>query len=157
MICISPLLNAGLSMFDASIVPSGPPAPMIVCSSSINKMMFLSSRTSFIIFFMRSSNSPRYFVPAMRAAKSRERIRFLSRLRGTLPFAILCARPSTIAVLPTPGSPMSTGLFFVRRESTCTMRCISLLRPTTGSSFSSRAIFVMSRRNSPRNVRSLLL
>ncbi len=27
-----------------------------------------------------------------------------------------CARPSTIAVLPTPGSPISTGLFFVRRR-----------------------------------------
>ena len=27
-----------------------------------------------------------------------------------------CARPSTTAVLPTPGSPMSTGLFFVRRR-----------------------------------------
>ena len=29
-----------------------------------------------------------------------------------------CASPSTMAVLPTPGSPMSTGLFFVRRDST---------------------------------------
>jgi hypothetical protein len=29
------------------------------------------------------------------------------------------AMPSTMAVLPTPGSPMSTGLFLVRRLSTC--------------------------------------
>ena len=28
------------------------------------------------------------------------------------------ARPSTMAVFPTPGSPMSTGLFLVRRERT---------------------------------------
>ena len=27
-----------------------------------------------------------------------------------------CARPSAIAVLPTPGSPISTGLFFLRRR-----------------------------------------
>ena len=32
---------------------------------------------------------------------------------GTSSFLILCARPSTIAVLPTPGSPISTGLFLV--------------------------------------------
>ena len=43
------------------------------------------------------------------------------------------ASPSTIAVLPTPGSPISTGLFFVRRESTCITRRISLSRPMTGS------------------------
>ena len=37
----------------------------------------------------------------------------------------LLARPSTMAVLPTPGSPMSTGLFLVRRDSTCMTRSIS--------------------------------
>ena len=37
---------------------------------------------------------------------------------GTSPRTIRWARPSTIAVLPTPGSPISTGLFFVRRLST---------------------------------------
>ena len=35
------------------------------------------------------------------------------------------ASPSTIAVFPTPGSPMSTGLFFVRRDRTWTTRRIS--------------------------------
>jgi hypothetical protein len=34
---------------------------------------------------------------------------------GTSPLSMRMARPSTMAVLPTPGSPMSTGLFFVRR------------------------------------------
>ena len=43
------------------------------------------------------------------------------------------ASPSTIAVLPTPGSPISTGLFFVRRDSTWMMRRISSSRPMTGS------------------------
>ena len=37
---------------------------------------------------------------------------------GTSPLTIRCASPSTIAVLPTPGSPSRSGLFFVRREST---------------------------------------
>ena len=49
-----------------------------------------------------------------------------------------CARPSTTAVLPTPGSPISTGLFFMRRERICITRSISFWRPTTGSSLPSR-------------------
>ena len=44
-----------------------------------------------------------------------------------------------MAVLPTPGSPISTGLFFVRRESTWMMRRISSSRPITGSIFPARA------------------
>ncbi len=52
-----------------------------------------------------------------------------------------------MAVLPTPGSPMSTGLFFVRRESTCMTRSISCSRPMTGSSFPSRASCVRFRPN----------
>ena len=58
-----------------------------------------------------------------------------------------CARPSTIAVLPTPGSPISTGLFLVRRESTCMTRRISSSRPITGSSLPARAASVRSRPN----------
>ena len=42
---------------------------------------------------------------------------------GTAPLMILCARPSAIAVLPTPGSPTSSGLFFWRRHSTWIVRC----------------------------------
>ena len=38
---------------------------------------------------------------------------------GTSPLTIRCARPSTMAVLPTPGSPSSSGLFLVRRDRTC--------------------------------------
>ena len=44
------------------------------------------------------------------------------------------ASPSTMAVLPTPGSPISTGLFLVRRDSTWMTRRISSSRPMTGSS-----------------------
>ena len=39
-----------------------------------------------------------------------------------------------MAVLPTPGSPMRTGLFLVRRDSTWMTRRISSSRPMTGSS-----------------------
>ena len=52
-----------------------------------------------------------------------------------------------MAVLPTPGSPMSTGLFLVRRDSTCMTRSISFSRPTTGSSLCSRASAVRLRPN----------
>ncbi len=55
------------------------------------------------------------------------------------------AKPSTMAVLPTPGSPISTGLFLVRRASTWIVRRISSSRPITGSSFCARAISVRSR------------
>ena len=46
--------------------------------------------------------------------------------------------PSTMAVLPTPGSPISTGLFLVRRDSTWMTRRISSSRPMTGSSLPCR-------------------
>ena len=46
---------------------------------------------------------------------------------GTLPSAMRCARPSTIAVLPTPGSPTKIGLFLRRRLSTWIVRSSSLL------------------------------
>jgi hypothetical protein len=64
-----------------------------------------------------------------------------------LPLTIIWARPSTMAVLPTPGSPMRTGLFFVRRDSTCMTRSISRVRPMTGSSLPSRASWVRLRPN----------
>src|SRR2546429_9257007 len=40
------------------------------------------------------------------------------------------ARPSAPGVLPTPGSPISTGLFFVRRDRICITRSISVGRQT---------------------------
>ena len=49
-----------------------------------------------------------------------------------------------MAVLPTPGSPISTGLFFVRRLRICMTRWISWLRPMTGSSLLALAAAVRS-------------
>ena len=54
------------------------------------------------------------------------------------------ARPSASAVLPTPGSPISSGLFFRRRDSTWIMRSSSSARPISGSILPSRARCVRS-------------
>ena len=89
--------------------------------------------------FRRSSNSPRYFEPASSAPMSSAMTRRSRSDSGMSPATIRWARPSTIAVLPTPGSPMRTGLFFVRRLSTWMTRRISSSRPMTGSSLPSRA------------------
>ena len=53
------------------------------------------------------------------------------------------ASPSTTAVLPTPASPIRTGLFLVRRFKISTTRAISLSRPITGSILPWRASSVM--------------
>ncbi len=50
---------------------------------------------------------------------------------GTSLLTMRCARPSTTAVLPTPGSPMRHGLFFVRRDRIWMDRRISSSRPIT--------------------------
>ena len=100
---------------------------------------------SSMIFFSRSSNWPRYWVPATTRAMSSATTRLRCIFSGTVPRWIACARPSTTAVLPTPASPTSTALFLVRRESTCIRRFSSLSRPITGSSFPCRARSVRSR------------
>ena len=138
--CNSPLASIGLSILPASIAPSVLPAPTIVCSSSINRMIcpslfFTSSRTA----FKRSSNSPRYFAPATKAPISNAKIFLSLSPSGTSPRTIRCAKPSTAAVLPTPGSPIKTGLFFVLRERIRTTLRISASRPITGSSLPSLA------------------
>ena len=142
----SPRASMGLSMLPASIEPSPePPAPTTVCSSSMKVMIWpllvrISSRTAFI----RSSNSPRYLEPATIEERSREIRRLPRRESGTSPATMRWARPSTTAVLPT------TGLFFVRRLSTCTTRRISASRPITGSRRPSRACSVRSMPNFSR-------
>ena len=142
---ISPRARAGLSTFEASIAPSAPPAPTSVCSSSMNRIVFFARRTSFITALMRSSNWPRYFVPATIIARSSTTMRRSSSSSGTSPSTTRWAKPSTMAVLPTPASPSSTGLFFVRRLRIWMARSISFSRPITGSSFFWRASSVRSR------------
>lgn len=52
--------------------------------------------------------------------------------------------PSDMAVFPTPGSPISTGLFFVLLERICMHLRISSSLPITGSSLPFRAMVVKS-------------
>ena len=100
----------------------------------------ISSRTA----FSRSSNSPLYFAPATKAPISNESRVLSARASGTSLFTILCARPSAIAVLPTPGAPISTGLFLVRRARICMVRRTSSSRPMTGSRLPCKARAVRS-------------
>ena len=144
MHCICPRARAGLSMFAASIEPGDEPAPMMVCISSMKSIMSGFFSSSLSMARRRSSNCPRYFVPATTAVMSSDMRRLLKSMRDTLRCTMRWARPSTIADFPTPGSPMSTGLFFLRRLSICEMRSISFSRPTTGSSSPSLAALVMS-------------
>ena len=103
-------------------------------------LFFTSSSTA----LRRSSNSPRYFAPATSAPISREYSFLFFRFSGTSPRTIRCARPSTMAVLPTPGSPIITGLFLDFRDR-MRMECrISSSLPITGSSLLSRASCVRS-------------
>ena len=95
-----------------------------------------------MIFLSRSSNSPRYLVPATSEPMSSVRTRLLSSVSGTSPATIRWASPSAMAVLPTPGSPISAGLFLVRRERIWMTRSISFSRPMTGSSLPARAASV---------------
>ena len=145
---IAPDASGGLRIDDASIAPSAPPAPTTVCNSSMNRMMLSFSVTWLIKVLSRCSNSPRYFVPATTDAMSSSRISFERRIAGTSPVAILCARPSTIAVFPTPDSPISAGLFFLRRVRVWMMRSISASRPMTGSRFPAIASSTRLRPNS---------
>ena len=103
-----------------------------------------SCDNSFNTAFNRSSKSPRYLAPANKAAMSKDKTFLPFRLSGTSPLTIRCAKPSIIAVLPTPGSPIKTGLFLVRRIKTWMTRRISSSRPMTGSSLPNAARSVRS-------------
>ena len=142
---MSPRAKAGLNILEASSEPDAPPAPTMVCSSSINKITSGDFSNSFITAFIRSSNWPRYFVPATKEAKSSVMTLLPNNILDTFFWIILNASPSAMAVLPTPGSPIKTGLFFLRRLRICATRSISFSRPTIGSNFPISAIFVKSR------------
>ena len=93
------------------------------------------SFTSLSTALSRSSNSPLNFAPATNALKSNSKMVLSNNDSGTSFLTIRCARPSTIAVLPTPGSPISTGLFLVLRLKIRIELRISSSLPITGSIF----------------------
>jgi hypothetical protein len=129
-----PSASAGLRMLPASMLdPVVAPAPTIMCSSSMYRMAPGISFRRLSTPLRRSSNCPRNLVPATSAPMSRLKTRALASTSGTCPAWMRSARPSAMAVLPTPGSPTSTGLFLRRRHSTCCMRSSSTARPISGS------------------------
>ena len=139
---ISPLARDGFNILEASIAPSAPPAPIIVCISSIKRITLPLAITSLITFLILSSNSPRYLLPATIPDKSRVITRLSCTVNGTSPATIRRARPSTTAVFPTPGSPIRQGLFFVLLLNIWITLPISSSRPITGSNspFLARAV-----------------
>ena len=102
-------------------------------------------RTSAMMPLSLSSNSPRYFAPAIMEGISTVTMRLPFKVSGTLPSAMRWQRPSTTAVLPTPGSPMRQGLFFPRRDRMRMTRSVSFSRPMMGSSLPPSAMAVRSR------------
>ena len=145
----SPRPSMGLSRLPASIPPPPPPlppAPTTVWISSMKRMIPPSeSVTSFITALSLSSNSPRNLAPAIKRPMSSDITRTPWSERGTSPCTILRASPSEMAVLPTPGSPMSTGLFLLLLERIWMVLRISSSRPMTGSSLPALASAVRSR------------
>ena len=143
-----PRAKAGFNILAASTAPSAAPAPTRVWISSITTIIALSFWASSTIRFNLSSNSPLYFVPARIEPRSKDIIKLPSKKSGTFSVKINCARPSATAVLPTPGSPIRTGLFFVLRAKTAITSSISFCRPITGSRLPSIASFVIFSANS---------
>ncbi len=134
MVLNSPRAKAGFSRLAASPMPAVPPAPIMVWASSINKIIGRGALfTSLITDFNRFSNSPLMPAPACRSARSRSLKEMDLSGGGTSPFAILRANPSTTAVLPTPASPHSMGLFCLRRVRMSMSWRISPSRPWIGS------------------------
>mmetsp|Transcript_48012 Transcript_48012/g.86845 ORF Transcript_48012/g.86845 Transcript_48012/m.86845 type:complete len:298 (-) Transcript_48012:582-1475(-) len=144
MHCSSPRARAGLSRFAASMAPSAAPAPTSVWISSMKRMMSSAAVTSSMTSRRRCSNSPLYFVSATSSPSSSESTVVFCSRGGTLPSAISIASPSAMAVLPTPGSPIKTGLFLRRRTRICIARFTSSPRPMRGSNSPSRAFWVRS-------------
>ena len=111
MMRTSPRASTDLNTLAASDgAPSAEPAPIIVCTSSMNRIRFGRSLISRITFWMRSSNMPRSIVPATIVFICRLTIWQSRRRTGTVSGSnsMRRASPSAIAVLPTPGSPSSS-------------------------------------------------
>ena len=143
MVRNSPRANAGFSRLAASEPPALPPAPIRVWASSMNRMIGLGEAlTSSITPLRRRSNSPLTLAPACNKPMSRDSNSTPFNTCGTSPAAIREARPSTIAVLPTPASPTTIGLFLRRRARMSTICRIEPSRHSTGSSLPSRACWV---------------
>ena len=157
MVRSSPRASAGFSRLAASLPPAAPPAPISVWASSMNSTIGLGDAfTSSITPRRRFSNSP--FTPAPACSRPRSRLSSSTFCinSGTSPSTIFRARPSTIADLPTPGSPTAIGLFLRRRPRISTISRISRSRANTGSILPERACSVTLMQNRPIALSSLI-
>ncbi len=127
-----PRASAGFRILAASRPPGVLPVPMMVWISSMKSMTSSFSSASRMISLRRVSNSPRKFVPATTSARSMESIRFPMSDCGTSPRSMRFESASTSAVLPTPGSPIRSGLLLCLRVSTWMRRLSSCTRPMSG-------------------------
>src|SRR5207249_1818206 len=84
-------------MFAASSEPSAEPAPIREWISSMKMITSSEPVSSEMIPFRRSSNWPRYLVPATMSERSRARILFPSRFGGTCASTMRLASASTKA------------------------------------------------------------
>src|SRR6185312_5799463 len=100
--------------------------------------------TSSMTCLRRFSNSPFMLAPACSRPTSSARNCTSFSGGGTSPMAMRMAKPSITAVLPTPASPTSIGLFWRRRIRMSTSWRISSSRPTIGSILPLRACSVRS-------------
>jgi len=103
-------------MLEASMAPSAAQRDQSMQLVDEQNDLPLESSISLSTALSRSSNSPRYFAPASIGAQvERDHTPVLQNFGDVAGNNPLC-QASTIAVLPTPGSPISTGLFLVRRD-----------------------------------------
>ena len=124
-------------MLPASSAPSVLPAPTMVCSSSMNRMIFPSEDlTSSSTAFIRSSNSPRNFAPAISAEVQREDGAILEVVRHIAADDTL-GKPLGDGGLADAGFTDRQGLFLVLRDRIRMTWRISSSRPMTGSSLRS--------------------
>ena len=110
--------------------------------------MSLFSANSLQSFCTRSSSWPLYIVPLVKSVVLKLRTLLCFNSSATFPVAILCARSSTTAVFPAPGSPNRIALFFFLQHKISHTWLISLSLPITGSYSPLNAFLVMSSENS---------
>ena len=122
--------------------PDAAPAPMSVWISSMNKTALGRSFSALSTPLRRCSKSPRYLVPANSAPMSSEYTTESFSTSGTSFCEMRQARPSAIAVFPTPASPTNRGLFLRRRHKIWMTLSTSYSRPIKGSIFPSLAIWL---------------
>ena len=113
----SPRASMGLSMLPASIAPSAAPAPTTVCSSSMNVTIWPSLSGDLLQHRLEALLE---LAAVLRAGHHGRQVQgdhplVLQAVRDVAARRSAAASPSTMAVLPTPGSPIRTGLFLVRR------------------------------------------